>query len=151
MRRRRTSIPAWVRDLLKPPEPVGGTRTKRRKRSSLWLMAREFEKAEKRPGYDGTKEHPGRQIEPRRRKGSIAAFLKRLAAAPEPPAAEAPATELAATAGPETVEAQLRRRSLAQEARRASNAPLPQSLPPRPAAAAVTFASDDRPLDDLEC
>ena len=79
------------------------------------------------------------------------AFLKRLAAAPEPPAAEAPATELAATAGPETVEAQLRRRSLAQEARRASNAPLPQSLPPRPAAAAVTFASDDRPLDDLEC
>ena len=68
-----------------PPEPVGGTRTKRRKRSSLWLMAREVEKAEKRPGYDGTKEHPGRQIEPRRRKGSIAAFLKRLAAAPEPP------------------------------------------------------------------
>ena len=63
----------------------------------------------------------------------------------------APATELAATAGPETVEAKLRRRSLAQEARRASNAPLPQSLPPRPVAAAVTFASDDRPLDDLEC
>ena len=49
-------------------------------------MVSAFEKTltKQRPGYSGTKEGPGRQVEPRRRKQSIVAFLQKLKAEPEP-------------------------------------------------------------------
>ena len=58
----------------------------RRRRSSAWEMVSAFEKTltKQRPGYSGTKEGPGRQVEPRRRKQSIVAFLQKLKAEPEP-------------------------------------------------------------------
>ena len=60
-------------------------------------MAREFEKAEKRPGYDGTKEHPGRQVVDDLR--APGAMSRRLRGLGEAAAADAPAPAAAAPAG----------------------------------------------------
>ena len=60
-------------------------------------MVSAFEKTltKQRPGYSGTKEGPGRQVEPRRRKQSIVAFLQKLKAEPEPAPMPLPTAELA--------------------------------------------------------